>query len=745
MISVPGYRIQHLLSWGAQGDVFLALDGDGQEVALKVVSAQRSSGDRVAVDRLRREARLLRSIESPHVVAVRALVETAELSCLVLEYLRGQRLDQVIRARAIGADAASPAAVAETVVVDRASLGATGPATAPQSVADTELEPEPELAPRPAATPAALCTPAHVAFAVQVVAQLARGLHELHAINLVHRDIKPENAMLVDGRVVLIDFGLARAFGVTTLTRSGAVVGSLAYMSPEQLHGFAATARSDVYCLGATLHYCLVGSPPHAGGSASLAQRASSQRAATVRRANACVSRDLDAVLRRALEPDPRDRYADAAAMLDDLQRCERGEAVVVPFSPARTWRHHRRSLRIVLLAAALLLVSWMLWPDASLTGRVAEVLAQVRARSSQAVEVWQQLPDASRQAALHELNRRVGGDVELAHATARSLRLGLLRLAPRAGHLVALRSKPTDHAPPMPAMAEFFPLEQPRCLLAEPGQVVLMVMSANRQAWWGPSDPRCLQLLQELAVPTQLVAERSVQILPTEARTLRCDWHAVAAGVFELVGSGSKPIALAISQPYMVDRLEVSNAGARQHTVWVRGLQAPREELDSWIRHPAEPVSAADEFWAQWGTDKSASDEHPDLPALMTFWTAHRLAALCGARLPSYAEWIVAGRSGVTFNFQTQHLADTELVAVDSTPPWDQSSSGVKFANSNAREWLANHRAGGEASCAAVPALLLIPDRPQMFSFIILPRLPYNSAPYEKHGLRLYRSVVPL
>src|SRR5690606_32755745 len=161
---------------------------------------------------------------------------------------------------------------------------------------------------------------------------------------------------------------------------------------------------------------------------------------------------------------------------------------------------------------------------------------------------------DASRQAALHELNRRVGGDVELAHATARSLRLGLLRLAPRAGHLVALRSKPTDHAPPMPAMAEFFPLEQPRCLLAEPGPVVLMVMSANRQAWWGPSDPRCLQLLQELAVPTQLVAERSVQILPTEARTLRCDWHAVAAGVFELVGSGSKPIALAISQPYMVD-----------------------------------------------------------------------------------------------------------------------------------------------------------------------------------------------
>ncbi|MCA8964661.1 MAG: serine/threonine protein kinase, partial [Planctomycetes bacterium] len=256
MVDVPGYRIHHLLSWGSQGDVFLATDAAGERVALKIVDLERVDGDPAARERLRREARLLRAVASPHVVGVRALIEDERYGCLVLDYLDGVRLDRAMRRRAGIDEKTSPSdSEAATVVLGEGEASSASAPSPSRPGVDARIQ-------------AAVRTPEHVAWALQMGTQLARGVAALHQIDLVHRDLKPANAMLDGDRVKLIDFGLARTAGVTTLTQSGAVVGSLAFMSPEQFRGRAATKRSDVYGLGATLHFLLVGEPPHGDQSA---------------------------------------------------------------------------------------------------------------------------------------------------------------------------------------------------------------------------------------------------------------------------------------------------------------------------------------------------------------------------------------------------------------------------------------------------------------------------------------------
>ena len=201
----------------------------------------------------------------------------------------------------------------------------------------------------------------HVAWSLDIALQLARGSAEMHRIRLVHRDLKPQNVMLVGDRVVLIDFGFARRDGVTTMTQTGTAIGTLAYMSPELLSGESANERLDVYALGATIYHCLTGAPPFGSTEPTLKAMAGRGRPRSARSANPAVDVGLAAVVARCLEPDPRDRYLDAEAVLMDLERVQRGERVRIPFSLGRLWRHRRRRcLQVAGLAAALLLASWV-------------------------------------------------------------------------------------------------------------------------------------------------------------------------------------------------------------------------------------------------------------------------------------------------------------------------------------------------------------------------------------------------
>lgn len=722
MIDVPGYRIAHLLSWGSQGDVFLAQDAEGNDVALKIVTADRADSAAGGRERLRREARLLRSIASPHVVAVRGIVENEDLCCLVLEFLRGQRLDQVVAART-GRDANQVGTADETIRL------------APGRAALALAAPVPEVSPN-------LCTAEHVRVALDLAMGLARGVAALHDAGLVHRDIKPENAMLVDGRVVLIDFGLARGGNVTTLTQSGALIGSLAYMSPEQLHGAPSTQRSDVYCLGATLFFLLTGHPPHGGESASLAARTRQHRPPRIGAKNAAVGRDQDAVLRRALEPDPRDRYANAGEMLLDLERCARGEVVQVPFSLGRTWRHRRRAFAGALTVVLLGLGAWLSFTGEQLSGTVGAILGAVRTNAAAAREAWQRIPDAQRDAALHELNRRLGADVELAHATARALQLGLLHTGARAGCRGVLWNEDDDAE--LPPLSRFLATERPRCFLARPGLAWFLFVDDNRATWWGAEDPRCLHLLVRVAVPDGLQAARPLTALhsfvPHRA------WHPIAAGVHRILGTPKGETAVLLPHAQVVDLAEMSRDDL---TVLERSLESAaksRDVLDAWIAHPDEPPAAAAAFWAR------VAERRPrggSMPATMTFWDAHRCAALCGARLPTTSQWFVAAREGLEVDFKRVEPLATELVAVDSVPAWDVTAGKVRYANTNVREWCLPFHGEATAGAAggAVRCVSACPGSATwkgVASYSFFPPLASpNATPDELHGLRLHRLQV--
>ena len=156
--------------------------------------------------------------------------------------------------------------------------------------------------------------------ALTIVREIADALAYAHSHGVIHRDIKPENILLSAGHALVSDFGIARAISKSggekweTLTSSGVVVGTPAYMSPEQAAGdMTIDGRSDIYSLGCVLYEMLVGVPPFIGpdGELKLVRRFT-ERAPSVRDSRATVSERIDGVVAKALELDPADRFSTA-------------------------------------------------------------------------------------------------------------------------------------------------------------------------------------------------------------------------------------------------------------------------------------------------------------------------------------------------------------------------------------------------------------------------------------------------
>lgn len=203
------YSLEREIGRGGMGAVWLGRDELlGRAVAVKRIGrAPGAEQDREAdQQRAEREARIAASLNHPHVVAVFDLVEEHEDQWLVMEYVEGRSLSQAVR--------------------DEGPLG--------------------------------------VDRAAAVLADAAAALATAHAEGVVHRDVKPSNILLTTaGEAKLLDFGIARAQGDLTLTQTGLVSGSPAYLAPEVASGLPATTASDVWSLGATLFHLLTGRPPY--------------------------------------------------------------------------------------------------------------------------------------------------------------------------------------------------------------------------------------------------------------------------------------------------------------------------------------------------------------------------------------------------------------------------------------------------------------------------------------------------
>ncbi len=165
--------------------------------------------------------------------------------------------------------------------------------------------------------------------AIEIGIQIAEGLAAAHAEGIVHRDIKPENIMVrKDGRVQIMDFGLAKLRGASRLTKEGSTVGTAGYMSPEQVQGQETDHRSDIFSLGVLLFEMLTGQAPFKGmHETAIAYEIVNVDSPPMSSIKPDISPELDAIVMECLEKDPNERTQAAKQVANDLKRHKRGSS----------------------------------------------------------------------------------------------------------------------------------------------------------------------------------------------------------------------------------------------------------------------------------------------------------------------------------------------------------------------------------------------------------------------------------
>ena len=271
--TIPGFELHEVVGRGGSGTVYRARDTKlNRVVAIKLLISAVSIDESQRVGLLR-EAEASAQLRHPGVVDVHQVGQVNESPFLVMEFLEGGALSSRLR---------------------------TGPLPANE--------------------------------AVDLVQQVALAIHHAHSHGIIHRDVKPGNILLsAAGHPQVCDFGLARRLDSEhSLHATGDVIGTPAYMSPEQAQGKTADERSDVYAIGAVLYETLCGrSPFQAATPWEILNQVMTNDPAPLRQLNSSLPQDLETICQRCLEKDPNRRYASALEVSDELNRFQNGKPIL--------------------------------------------------------------------------------------------------------------------------------------------------------------------------------------------------------------------------------------------------------------------------------------------------------------------------------------------------------------------------------------------------------------------------------
>lgn len=257
--------IQHI-GQGGMADVFLAVDTIlNRNVAVKILRADLSS-DAVSILRFEREAQAATALAHPNIVEVYDVGDYKGHHYIVMEYVPGKTLKQIIRER--------------------------GPLMNEEGI--------------------------------DIMKQLVSAIAEAHSRGIIHRDIKPQNVIVKsDGTIKILDFGIATAKGSMQLTQANNVMGSVHYLAPELAKGSQASVQSDVYALGIVMFEVFAGDVPFKADQAvQIALMHMRDPLPSVRVLNPMVPQSVENIVLRAAAKNPEDRYRSAGEMLQDLETC---------------------------------------------------------------------------------------------------------------------------------------------------------------------------------------------------------------------------------------------------------------------------------------------------------------------------------------------------------------------------------------------------------------------------------------
>lgn len=269
------YEILTRIGGGGMALVYKAHDVLlNRNVAVKVLR-QQFVGDDEFVRRFRREAQSAAALSHPNVVSIYDVGQEDETHYIVMEYVDGHNLNEIIQERA----------------------------------------------------------PLQTDEAIRIAIQICDALDHAHQNHIIHRDIKPHNILIGNnGRVKVTDFGIARAVTSTTITQTGSVVGSVHYFSPEHAKGINTGEKSDLYSLGIVLYQMLTGRLPFLGESPiSVALKHLQETFEEPREVNPHIPQSVENVILKAMRKNPAERYGSAKEMLADLDSCLRPERLNEP------------------------------------------------------------------------------------------------------------------------------------------------------------------------------------------------------------------------------------------------------------------------------------------------------------------------------------------------------------------------------------------------------------------------------
>lgn len=277
--TVGEYRIVDFLGAGGMGEVYKGVHTKiGRPAAIKVLT--HVTGSEGMLERFFNEARIQASLHHPNIATLYDFAELNGLPCIIMEYVDGQTLAERVRP-------SGPLPLAESLYIFQA--------------------------------------------VVEAIAYM-------HDHGVVHRDIKSNNIKIgLDGRVKLLDFGIAKSEASPGLTATGSVIGTIEYLSPEQLMGGVADARSDIWALGVLLYEMVTGKVPfEATTLGELCEKIKRVKYPPVSVLNPSAAREVCAIVSNCLKKNPTDRYRLAQDLLDDTRRLKD----LVPGSELKGVRH---------------------------------------------------------------------------------------------------------------------------------------------------------------------------------------------------------------------------------------------------------------------------------------------------------------------------------------------------------------------------------------------------------------------